>query len=88
MFINAYATFAKTTVIKVSTNNSTKFDAVLKDNMGTFKAIVTRNPNNTINVNFEGAPLRKNLKLDYAIWEFSSIWKDLEAQGHKVQVLV
>lgn len=79
--------WAKTTAIKVKTNTATKFDAVLKDNMGKFKAVVKRNADNTVDVLFDGAPKRCRLALDYAKWEFSAIWADLDAQGHKVLAL-
>lgn len=79
--------FARTNVVSVLANTNTKFDAVLKDNLGQFKAVVTRNSDHTVDVLFQGAPQRRNLALDYALWEFSTIWKDLEQQGHKVLAL-
>jgi hypothetical protein len=85
--ITIYARWEKTTAINVKTNTATKFEAVLKDNLGKFKAVVTRNADNTVDVLFDGAPKRLSLKLDYAQWEFSAIWADLDAQGHKVLAL-
>jgi len=87
MAITIIAQFAKTTAVSVATNNATLFDAVLRDNLGTFKAVVKRNPNSTVDVLFDGAPKRRSLDLNYARWEFSFIWDDLEAQGHKVLAL-
>jgi len=80
-------TFVVTRALQVRTNTCSKFDAKLKDNLGIYDALVTLNADDTVNVTFEGAPHRKNLQLDYARWEFSTIWDDLDRLGHKVLVI-
>jgi hypothetical protein len=88
MNVDIHLKFAHTQVISVSVNTNTQFDGVLKDNLGTFRAKVTRKANNKVDVKFQGAPDRLDLELDYARWEFSTIWDDLDKQGHKVLALV
>lgn len=78
------AKFAHTQVLSVAKNTAYHFEGVLKDNLGTFKAVLFRHPNNTVDVLFDGAPHRMGLSIEFAQWEFSSIWRDLETQGHKV----
>mgnify|MGYP000240440447 CR=1 FL=1 len=87
MTVDIHLKFAYTQVISVSANTPKNFDAVLKDNLGTFRAKVIRKTDNKVDVLLQGAPDRLGLELDYALWEFSTIWNDLDKQGHKVLAL-
>ena len=87
MSVDIHLKFAYTHVISVSANTPEDFDAVLKDNLGTFRARVTRKAHNKVDVLLQGAPDRLDLELDYALWEFSTIWNDLDKQGYKVLAL-
>lgn len=87
MQITLYLRFARTEVIHVETNTAHEFVAQLKDNLGKYNAVVKRNIDGSVDVLFDGAPNRRRLDLDYAKWEFSSIWSDLDSQGHKVLAL-
>lgn len=93
MFISTFnpaktivATFARTEVISVEQNTAKEFKAVLKDNMGTYKAHVRRLKQNKVIVNFEGAD-KRTLDVEYARWEYEAIWSDLAEQNNTVKAM-
>lgn len=85
---NIILTFARTHVVKVRENNDSIFDAELRDNMGNYRAVVKRISKSKVSVSFEGAWQNRIMDLDYAKWDFESIWHDLAAQCVTVKALL
>jgi hypothetical protein len=77
--------WAPTTVLSLETNTKKRFKAVLKDNMGKFKADIRRNGDD-VKIYFEGVGTR-DMSLEQARWEFDMMWDCLAKNGCKVEVM-
>lgn len=77
--------WARTGIISIEQNTSTRFRARLHDNCGAFRCDVSQVGDDLL-VRMSGCADRV-VSPDFARWEWSAIWDDLAKQGHAVQIL-